>query len=57
MNDEILTKKEMAELLKVNERTVDQLRKKGLPHFKVGRNVRFKKNEALEWLENQQQED
>jgi len=51
MSDEILTKKELAELLKVTEKTIDNLRKKGLPCFKVGNNIRFDKNKVLEWLQ------
>lgn len=50
MNDEILTKKEVAEILKITERMVDKLRKEGLPSFKVGTNVRFEKKEVLEWI-------
>jgi len=51
MEGEILTKKELADTLKVTEKTVDNLRKKGLPFFKVGNNIRFDKNKVLSWLE------
>lgn len=50
MEDEILTKGELAKLLKVTERTIDNLRKEGMPYFKVGNNVRFDKVKVFEWL-------
>jgi excisionase family DNA binding protein len=51
MNDEILTKEELAAFLKVTPRTIDNLRKKGLPYFTVGDSVRFHKAKAMNWLE------
>jgi len=51
MKDEILTREELSKLLKVTERTIDRLRKEGLPWFKVGVNVRFNKEKVLKWLE------
>lgn len=53
-NDEILTKGELAKLLKVTVRTVDRLRNEGLPSFKVGNLVRFDKNDVKKWLKSQQ---
>jgi excisionase family DNA binding protein len=53
MEEEILTKEELATYLKVTPRTIDRLRKTGLPSFKVGDSVRFKKDEVLKWLEEQ----
>lgn len=55
MNDEILTIDELAEYLKVSRVTINRLRDRGLPWFKVGKNVRFKKNEVLKWLDEQQE--
>ena len=47
MSDEILTIKEVAEFLKVNERTVYRLAAaKKIPAFKVGNAWRFKKVES-----------
>jgi excisionase family DNA binding protein len=57
MVDEILTKEELASYLKVTERTIDRLRKKGMPFFKVGDTVRFKKDAVLNWLEENSQEE
>ncbi len=54
MNDEILTIKEVAEFLKVNERTVYRLAaSKKLPAFKVGNAWRFKKSEIDQWIDDQ----
>jgi excisionase family DNA binding protein len=50
MESEILNKEELAELLKVNIRTIDRLRKEGMPSFKVASNIRFDKKSVLEWL-------
>lgn len=54
MEDEILTREELAKILKVTDRTVDRLRKDGMPYFKVGASVRFDKAKVLEWLNRQQ---
>lgn len=51
MQEKILTKKELAEFLKVSEKTIDNLRKNGLPFFRVGNNIRFDKEKVLNWLE------
>jgi len=54
MNDEILTIKEVAEFLKVNERTVYRLAAaKKIPAFKVGNAWRFKKVEIDQWISEQ----
>ncbi len=57
MVEEILTKEELATYLKVTERTIDRLRKKGMPFLKVGDTVRFKKDAVLKWLEENSQEE
>ena len=54
MSDEILTIKEVAEFLKVNERTVYRLAAaKKIPGFKVGNAWRFKKAEIDQWISEQ----
>lgn len=54
MNDEILTIKEVADYLKVNERTIYRLANKGeIPAFKVGNNWRFERAEIAKWMSNQ----
>lgn len=54
MSDEILTIKEVAKFLKVNERTVYRLAAaKKIPAFKVGNAWRFKKIEIDAWIAEQ----
>ncbi|RJQ26239.1 MAG: DNA-binding protein [Peptococcaceae bacterium] len=54
MEEEILTKAELAKLLKVTQRTIDRLRTEGLPCFKVGNAVRFNRKKVLKWFEEQE---
>lgn len=57
MNDEILTIKQVAEYLKVNERTIYRLAATAeLPAFKVGNSWRFKRTELEAWIKAQQGE-
>lgn len=57
MTDEILTIKEVASYLKVNERTVYRLAVAGkLPAFKVANSWRIKSQELETWIGKQQQE-
>lgn len=50
-----LTKKEVADLLKCSVRTVDSLRTNdGLPCVKLGRLVRFSKEQVEAWLAEKQ---
>ena len=54
MTDEILTLPEVAQLLKVNDKTVYSLAQKGvLPGFKVGGQWRFKREDLDAWIEAQ----
>ena len=54
MPDQILTVKEVAEYLKVNERTVYRIATAGkLPAFKVGGSWRFKQEEIEQWIKEQ----
>lgn len=54
MNDEILTLKEVAEYLKLAEKTAYRLAQKGkLPGFKVGGSWRFKQEDIKNWIEQQ----
>ena len=51
MESEILTIKQVAEYLKVNERTIYRLANKGaIPAFKVGNNWRFKASAIEDWI-------
>ncbi len=54
MNDQVLTVKEVAEYLKVNDRTVYRMAAAGkIPAFKVGSSWRFKQTEIEKWIEKQ----
>ncbi len=53
--EELLTVKELAKLLKVRDSWVyDRTRRGGpelIPHIKIGRYIRFRTSEALEFLD------
>ena len=52
MNDKILTLKEVAEYLKLAEKTAYRLAAEGkLPGFKVGGSWRFKREDMETWIE------
>jgi excisionase family DNA binding protein len=54
MNDQVLTVKEVAKYLKVNDRTVYRMAAVGkIPAFKVGSSWRFKQSEIEKWIEKQ----
>ena len=54
MTDEILTLKNVAEYLKLAEKTAYRLAAEGkLPGFKVGGSWRFKKVDIESWIQNQ----
>lgn len=54
MTDEILTLKEVAEYLKLAEKTAYRLAADGkLPGFKVGGSWRFKREDVQNWIEEQ----
>lgn len=55
MSDQILTVREVADYLKVNERTIYRLAtEKKIPAFRVGVSWRFKKEEVDTWISSQQ---
>lgn len=55
MSDEILTVVEVANYLKLTERTVYKLAQNGeIPSFKVGKFWRFKKTDIELWIEDNQ---
>lgn len=54
MSDDILTLKEVAEYLKLAEKTAYRLAAEGkLPGFKVGGSWRFKREDIEHWIEQQ----
>ncbi|WP_338879014.1 helix-turn-helix domain-containing protein [Achromobacter veterisilvae] len=55
-DDEFLTIKQVAELLKVTERTIYRLAAaKQIPAFKVGGTWRFSRAEIKQWIQRQQE--
>jgi len=50
MDEELLTKEELGKILKISRPTIDRWRQEGMPYEKIGRGVRFKKNEVFNWL-------
>jgi len=47
----MLTKKELAELLNVTERTINRYMEKGIPFIKLPTGtVRFEEDEVMKWL-------
>lgn len=56
MADDILTIQEVANYLKLNEKTAYRLASEGkLPGFKVGGSWRFKRVDLEKWIEEQKQ--
>ena len=52
MNTDIMTIKEVAEYLKLTEKTTYRLAAEGkIPGFKVGGSWRFKRNKIENWIE------
>ncbi|MDC9720170.1 MAG: helix-turn-helix domain-containing protein [Gammaproteobacteria bacterium] len=57
MTDEILTLKEVAEYLKLAEKTAYRLAAEGkLPGFKVGGSWRFQREDVQKWIEEKKKE-
>jgi excisionase family DNA binding protein len=57
MSDEILTIREVADLLKINEKTAYKLASAGrLPGFKVGGSWRFQREEIGNWIKRKLEE-
>lgn len=45
-----LTIGDVSEMLQVTRSTVYNLKKKGLPFIKLGKNIRFDKDEVVNWV-------
>lgn len=57
MDNEIMTMKEVAEYLKLNEKTAYRLTSEGkIPAFKVGGSWRFRKSEIDRWISDQEKQ-
>ena len=57
MTDEVLTIREVAELLKINEKTAYKLASAGnIPGFKVGGSWRFERQAITSWIKRKVEE-
>lgn len=45
-----LTVEDVAEMLQVTRTTIYNLKKKGLPFIKFGKNIRFDQDEVIDWI-------
>ena len=45
-----LTVDDVSEMLQVTRSTVYNLKKRGLPYIKLGKNIRFDQDEVIEWV-------
>ena len=45
-----LTVEDVAVMLQVTRTTIYNLKKKGLPFIKLGKNIRFDENEVVQWV-------
>jgi excisionase family DNA binding protein len=45
-----LTIEDVSEMLQVTRTTVYNLKKKGMPFIKLGKNIRFDQDEVVEWI-------
>lgn len=48
--DQALTKKDLCAELQVSMTAIDNAIKNGCPHYKVGKSVRFIREETFEWF-------
>ena len=45
-----LTVEDVSEMLQVSRITIYNLKKKGMPFIKIGKNIRFDQQEVLDWI-------
>ena len=45
-----LTIEDLAEMLQVTRTTIYNLKNKGLPFIKLGKNIRFDQEEVIDWI-------
>lgn len=51
-----LTIEDVADMLQVTRTTIYNLKKKGLPFIKLGKNIRFNQDEVIDWVMNNARE-
>ena len=52
-----LTIDDVSQMLQVTRSTVYNLKKRGLPYIKLGKNIRFDQQEVIEWVKANRSED
>lgn len=50
MEEKLVTTKELCDYLKLSRMTIERYRKQGMPYVTIGKNIRFKLSEVMEWL-------
>ena len=50
-SENLVTKEQLAKMLAVSESYIDKLMVRGFPRYKIGRAVRFRFSEVMEWLQ------
>ena len=50
MDTKFLTIEDVSEMLQVSRVTVYNLKKKGMPFLKIGKNIRFDEKEVVDWI-------
>lgn len=48
---EVLNLEELLELLSISRSKFYELKKEGIPYYKIGKTIRFNRTKVLEWLE------
>lgn len=51
LSENLIRKKDLAQKLSLSIPMIDKLMAKGLPHYKIGKSVRFNYSEVMEHLE------
>jgi excisionase family DNA binding protein len=51
-----LTIEDVANMLQVTRTTIYNLKQKGLPYIKLGKNIRFDEEEVVKWVKSKQQQ-
>ena len=55
LTDPLVTRGELAEIMRVSVPTIDRMRREGMPHVTWGRRmVRFRVSEAIRWASEQE---
>lgn len=49
--ENLISKQELAEFLNLSMSMVDKMMQQGLPHFKIGKSVRFKVSDVVSFLD------